>query len=87
MAPSIICKNLYKTYGKGENAVEALRGINLTINSGELRLLMGPSGSGKTTLISVISGILTPDRGQCLFGNVDLTHLPDKEKAEFRNEN
>lgn len=87
MAPAIVCKNLTKTYGEGTNAVHAINGINLSVDEGEIRLLMGPSGSGKTTLISIMSGILTPDQGQCLFGNVDLTHLNDKEKTHFRGKN
>ncbi len=84
MPKAIICKNIYKTYGEGSTRVEALRGVNLEVEVGELRLLMGPSGSGKTTLISVIAGILTPDSGECLIGDVDLNHLFDKEKTRFR---
>ena len=48
---------------------------------------MGPSGSGKTTLISIIAGILTQSSGECLVNNVDLNHLPDKEKTHFRGKN
>lgn len=84
MPHAIICKNIHKTYGEGANAVQALRGVNLEVEVGELRLLMGPSGSGKTTLISVIAGILTPETGECLVGDIDLNHLPDKEKTRFR---
>jgi putative ABC transport system ATP-binding protein len=84
--PAILCKNIVKTYSQGPTKVEALRGVNLTVNTGELKLLMGPSGSGKTTLISIIAGILTPDAGQCLIGGVDLNHLPDKEKTHFRGQ-
>jgi putative ABC transport system ATP-binding protein len=80
----IVCKNIRKIYGEGANKVEALRGIDLEISQGELRLLMGPSGSGKTTLVSVIAGILTQDSGECLVYNTDLNHLPDKEKTRFR---
>ncbi len=55
----IRCRAIRKTYGEGDALVQALKGVDLTIRRGELRLLMGPSGSGKTTLISIISGILT----------------------------
>lgn len=85
-SPAIICKDIYKTYGTGPNRVQALRGVSLTINTGELRLLMGPSGSGKTTLISIIAGILTQDSGECLVGNINLNHLSDKDKTHFRGE-
>ncbi len=81
---AIICKNIHKFYGEGSSRVEALRGVDLTINKGELRLLMGPSGSGKTTLISIIAGILTQDSGECLINSVDLNHLPDRQKAHYR---
>lgn len=82
--PVILCKNLYKTYGKGATRTEALKGVDLSVNKGELRLLMGPSGSGKTTLISIIAGILTQDSGECLINNVDLNHFSDKKKTHYR---
>ncbi len=84
---AIVCSNIVKAYGLGDTRVVALRGVSLTINSGELTLLMGPSGSGKTTLISVIAGILTQDSGECLINGVNLNHLSDKEKTKFRREN
>lgn len=82
--PAILCKDIRKTFGTGANRVEALRGVNLSIPPGELRLLMGPSGSGKTTLISIISAILTQDSGECLVANMNLNHLPDQEKTKYR---
>src|ERR1700689_539647 len=81
---AVICKNLKKTYGAGSTAVEALRGIDLEGHTKELLMLMGPSGSGKTTLISVIAGILTQTEGECLVSNLDLNHLPDREKTHYR---
>lgn len=85
--PVIQCKNIYKHYGEGSTRVEALKGIDLVINKGELRMLMGPSGSGKTTLISIIAGILTQDSGECLVNNIDLNHLLDQEKTHYRGKN
>lgn len=85
--PTVICKNITKFFGKGPNRVEALRGINLEIKKGELRLLMGPSGSGKTTLISIIAGILTPDQGSCLINNIDLNKLSDEMRTLYRGKN
>ncbi len=85
--PIVVCKNIRKFYGYGVTRVEALRGIDLTINKGELRLLMGPSGSGKTTLISIIAAILSQDTGECLVNNLDLNHLPDQEKTRYRGKN
>lgn len=84
METAVLCKNLKKTYGTGTNAVEALRGVDLEVKKGELLLMMGPSGSGKTTLISVIAGILTQTDGECLVSNLDLNHMPDKDKTHYR---
>ncbi|MCX6990510.1 MAG: ABC transporter ATP-binding protein [Chlamydiae bacterium] len=84
METTVVCKNLKLTYGSGATAVEALRGIDLEVKRGELLMLMGPSGSGKTTLVSVIAGILTQTEGECLVSNLDLNHMPDKEKTLYR---
>lgn len=85
--PIITCKDIYKHYGTGTTRVEALKGISLQINKGEIRMLIGPSGSGKTTLISIIAGILTQNSGECLISGIDLNHLPDQEKTHFRGKN
>lgn len=85
--PIIKCKSIYKHYGEGSTRVEALRGIDLVINKGEIRMLMGPSGSGKTTLVSIIAGILTQDSGECLVSDIDVNHLPDQDKTHFRGKN
>lgn len=88
MSETVIeCKGIYKHYGEGSTRVEALRGIDLSINKGELRMLMGPSGSGKTTLISIIAGILTQSSGVCLVNHLDLNHLTDQEKTRYRGKN
>jgi len=62
--PAVDCRALAKTYGEGDTAVQALRGIDLGINPGELMMLVGPSGCGKTTLISIIAGILDKTGGE-----------------------
>ena len=54
--------------GKGAAQVQALNGISLALNGGELTLLMGPSGSGKTTLLSILGCMLTPTRGSVRMG-------------------
>jgi len=82
----VICKNLKKTFGEGPTRVEALRGIQLEVKEGELLMIMGPSGSGKTTLISIIAAILTQTEGECLVSNINLNHLPDAEKIQYRSQ-
>ena len=84
MEPIIVCKNIHKYFGEGSTRVNALSGVNLTVNRKETRLLMGPSGSGKTTLLSIIAGILTQDSGECLLSGTDINHLPDQEKTDYR---
>jgi putative ABC transport system ATP-binding protein len=62
-APVIQASNVVMRLGRGAGEVQALRGVGLTLNTGELTLLMGPSGSGKTTLLSILGCILTPTEG------------------------
>ncbi len=85
--PAIQCKGIRKSYGSEENRVDALKSIDLKIDSGKLTLLVGPSGSGKTTLISIIATILTPDEGQLTLLGQLMNGLTEKEKALFRCEN
>jgi putative ABC transport system ATP-binding protein len=84
---AVRCEKLVKIYDTGDQKVVALNGIDLTINLGELMMLVGPSGCGKTTLISVIAGILDQDSGVCeLFGeNVNAMRSKDKLKFRARN--
>lgn len=79
----ILCKGIKKSYGKGEVKVDALRGVDLEIQRGELTLLVGPSGSGKTTLLSIITTILTPDEGQLFLLGKEVSRMSDNEKAQF----
>lgn len=81
---AVICRDIQKTFGKGTSQVNALRGVNLTISKGELRMLMGPSGSGKTTLVSIIAGILSQTSGECLVSNINLNELPDQKRTFYR---
>ena len=82
--PAVVCQNVVKTYISGNSTVEALKGINLEVMPGELRMLVGPSGCGKTTLISVISGILNHDSGTCLIYGNNLKEKIEIERTEFR---
>lgn len=84
---AIQCQGIKKSYGEGECRTEALKGIDLDINKGELTLLVGPSGSGKTTLLSIITSALTPDAGKLFILDKDIGQLTEKEKADFCSQN
>lgn len=81
---AVYCRGLCKTYYSSDDAIPALRGIDLDVASGELMMLVGPSGCGKTTLISVIAGILDHDAGECRVFDTDLQHLSNQAKLAFR---
>ena len=85
--PAVICRDVVKTYGKGEIAVHALKGVSLEARFGELLMIVGPSGCGKTTLLSVICGTLRADSGTIeLFGKT-ISSMPDRELTAFRARN
>jgi len=69
MAPIVSIRNLAKTYGNG---FQALKGVNLDIEKGEILALLGPNGAGKTTLISIVCGLVNPSGGQVLVGGHDV---------------
>lgn len=80
----VTVQNLHKTFGKGENAVHALAGIDLSIEKGKFTAIIGASGSGKTTLLNMIGGLDTPDEGEVVVDGVKLSGLKEKELAVFR---
>jgi len=79
--------NLVKTYGAGETAVHALKGVDLDVYERELLLLLGASGSGKTTLISIVGGILSATSGNCRIRGREIVGLPQSKLPRIRLEN
>jgi putative ABC transport system ATP-binding protein len=86
-APVFRLVDLRKTYGEGEAAVHALRGVELTIEEGELLVLLGPSGSGKSTLLNVLGGLDRPTGGKAWFRDLDLATAADKDVTRYRRMN
>jgi len=76
--------DVVKTYDTGKVRVEALRGVNLRIERGEMVAIMGPSGCGKTTLLNCLSGLDVIDRGNVFVDGTDLATMSDNRKTEYR---
>ena len=77
-------ENLKKTYGTGAAKVEALRGVNLTVNKGEFLSIVGTSGSGKSTLLHMLGGLDRPTEGKVIIDGKDIFSLKDEELTIFR---
>ena len=77
-------ENLTKTYGTGEAKVEALRGVDLTVNKGEFLSIVGTSGSGKSTLLHMLGGLDRPTEGKVIIDGKDIFSLKDEELTIFR---
>uniref|UniRef100_UPI0025CFDDF3 ATP-binding cassette domain-containing protein n=1 Tax=Sulfuricurvum sp. TaxID=2025608 RepID=UPI0025CFDDF3 len=77
-------EDVTKSYGEGEAAAYALRGIDLSIGRGEFVAIMGPSGSGKSTAMNIIGCLDVPTRGQYLFEGVDVGTLSRDQRALLR---
>jgi putative ABC transport system ATP-binding protein len=77
-------RNATRSFRRGEATINALSGIDLTIEHGEIVALVGPSGSGKTTLLQLLGALDRPTSGQIFFEGRDLNALADNELAEIR---
>jgi putative ABC transport system ATP-binding protein len=76
--------DVVKTYETGRIRVEALRGVDLNVERGEMVAIMGPSGCGKTTLLNCLSGLDEIDSGSILIAGTDLAKLSDNKRTSFR---
>lgn len=74
-----------KTYGKGHLQVDALRDVELQVDTGEFVAVIGPSGSGKTTLMNILGCLDDPTQGEYLLDGVPVGRLSSREKAVLRN--
>jgi len=79
----LVVKNLHKTY-PGEIPLHVLKGVSFSIKEGEFVAIMGRSGSGKSTLLHQLSLLDTPDKGEIIVGDKELTALGEKEKTKYR---
>jgi putative ABC transport system ATP-binding protein len=75
---------LTRTYGEGDSAVHALRGVSLDLPAGQFTAVMGPSGSGKSTLMHLLAGLDTPSSGAVTVAGNDITKMKDRELTRLR---
>lgn len=80
-------KNLCKTYGSGETAVEALKDVSFSVAKGEFAAVVGESGSGKSTLLHIIGALDTPNSGKVIIDGKDIFSMNERKLTVFRRRN
>ncbi len=83
---AVEARGLVRRYGEGTTAVEALRGVDIDVRSGELVAVMGPSGSGKSTLMHILAGLDKPTSGTVKIAGTEITDLDDTRLTRLRRE-
>jgi putative ABC transport system ATP-binding protein len=84
MEPIIQTENLRKIYRVGKVDVHALRGVDLTVQTGEFIAIVGPSGCGKSTLLHILGGLTRPTTGKVLVDGNDFRSMSDADRTRFR---
>jgi putative ABC transport system ATP-binding protein len=84
MTPRLEAVNLYRFFHAGDEEIQALRGVSLTVEPGEVVAVTGPSGSGKSTLLHCLAGLDDPDGGTVRVGGERLSRRPEAERAAVR---
>ena len=79
-------KDVTRSYQQGRRFVQAVRGVSLTIPSGEFVSIMGPSGSGKSTLLHRLGALDTPSSGEAIFQGQDLRKMTDRQRSHLRRQ-
>ena len=81
----LACANVAKTYVTERGPVQAVKGIDLSVERGEFAAIIGRSGSGKSSLLAMVGGLSRPTRGTVSVENTDIWGLSDDQLAQFRN--
>src|SRR5215831_18117628 len=87
MEKAVLCRDVRKEFGTGDNRALVLRGVDFDVDFGEMTLLVGPSGCGKTTLLSVIAGLLDPTGGEISVLGQNMDELSGGDRVLFRRKN
>ncbi len=83
---AVDARDLTRRYGEGQTAVEALKGVDIEVRSGELVAVMGPSGSGKSTLMHILAGLDMPTSGSVSVAGTEITALSDAKLTRLRRD-
>ena len=78
-------RGLHKIYQENANQLHVLKGINLTIQKGDVLAIVGPSGAGKSTLLHILGGLDQPTKGEVFFDSRDIYRLKEAQRAKVRN--
>ena len=83
-AAVVVADDVTRRYGEGDTAVDALKGVSLAVEQGELTAVMGPSGSGKSTLMHILAGLDKPTAGTVEISGTEITTLKDSDLTKLR---
>jgi putative ABC transport system ATP-binding protein len=86
IAPILEAESVHKTYGRGQNAYEALRGVDFSVGKSEAVAILGKSGSGKSTLMHLLAGLDKPTQGAIRYNGKALGQMGEKAMANFRSQ-
>ena len=80
----VVADDVTRRYGEGDTAVDALKGVSLSVDQGKLTAVMGPSGSGKSTLMHILAGLDKPTDGKVQISGTEITNLKDSDLTKLR---